>query len=236
MSGSALADAIDALLPQTQCTKCGYSGCLPYARAIAAGEADINQCPPGGGAGIGKLAALLGRKAKPLNPDYGSERRRAVALIDEARCIGCTLCIQACPVDAIVGAAKLMHTVIAELCTGCDLCLPPCPVDCIAMAPLPQPEAPWTQAMADAARARFQFRRLRLAREEAERAERLARKAQEKLEQPMPDAKKAVILAALERARARKAGIAPRNTDNLPPQVAAEIAAIDARRKAAKER
>ncbi len=235
MSGSALADAIDALLPQTQCSKCGYRGCLPYARAIAAGAADIDQCPPGGAAGMGKLAALLGRTAKPLNPANGSERRRAVALIDEARCIGCTLCIQACPVDAIVGAPKLMHTVIAELCTGCDLCVPPCPVDCIDMPPLAEAQAPWTQDMADAARSRFQFRSLRLAREEAERAERLARKAQEQLEQPMPDAKKAVILAALERAKARKAGVVPKNTDDLPPQVAAEIAATDARRKAARK-
>jgi Na+-translocating ferredoxin:NAD+ oxidoreductase subunit B len=235
MSGGALAGQIDALLPQTQCTKCGYGGCLPYARAIAAGEADINQCPPGGAAGIGKLAALLGREAKPLNPANGAERGRALALIDEARCIGCTLCIQACPVDAIVGAAKLMHTVIAELCTGCELCLPPCPVDCIDMVPLAQTEATWTLNMADAARARFQFRSVRLARETAERGERLARKAQEKLGQPMPDAKKAVILAALERAKARKAGIAPKNTANLPPQVAAEIAAIDARRQAAKK-
>ncbi|OGA32405.1 MAG: hypothetical protein A3F75_04425 [Betaproteobacteria bacterium RIFCSPLOWO2_12_FULL_64_23] len=236
MSGSALADEIDALLPQTQCTKCGYSGCLPYARAIAAGEADINQCPPGGAAGTAKLAALLGREAKPLNPANGAERGRAVALIDEARCIGCTLCIQACPVDAIVGAAKLMHTVIAGLCTGCDLCLPPCPVDCIDMVPLPQAQASWTPAMAAAARARFQFRRLRLAREEAERAERLARKAQKKMGQPMADAKKAVILAAIERAKAKKSGMAPRNTDNLPPQVREEIAAIDARRRAAKKR
>lgn len=236
MNERALAEQIDALLPQTQCAKCGYSGCMPYAEAIAAGAADINQCPPGGAAGMRKLAALLGRDEKPLNPANGAEQRRALALIDEARCIGCTLCIQACPVDAIVGAPKLMHTVIAELCTGCDLCLPPCPVDCIEMLPLPEAQAAWTQAMADAARARFQFRRLRLAREEAERAERLARKAQEKLEQPMSDSKKAVILAALERAKARKAGIAPTNTDNLPPQVAAEIAAIDARRKAAKTR
>ena len=236
MNDEALASKIDALLPQTQCTKCGYSGCLPYARAIASGAADINQCPPGGAAGIAKLAALLGREPKPLNPAKGAERARALALIDEARCIGCTLCIQACPVDAIVGAAKLMHTVIAELCTGCELCLPPCPVDCIAMVPLPQADAPWTQAMGDAARARFQFRSLRLAREAAERAERLARKAQGEPGQAMPDAKKAAILAAMERAKARKASIAPRNTENLSPQVLAEIAAIDARRMVAKKR
>ena len=235
MSGSTPADKIDALLPQTQCTLCGYSGCLPYARAIAAGEADINQCPPGGGAGVARLAALLGREARPLNPANGAEQRRAVARIDEARCIGCTLCIQACPVDAIVGAAKLMHTVIAGLCTGCELCIPPCPVDCIDMLPLPRAQAPWTQAMADAARARFQLRNLRLAGEQAERAERLARKAQEKLGQPMPDAKRAVILAALERAKQRKAGTAPRNADQPPPQVRGGMAAIDARPKAAKK-
>jgi H+/Na+-translocating ferredoxin:NAD+ oxidoreductase subunit B len=236
MNDEALAGKIDALLPQTQCTKCGYGGCLPYARAIAAGAADINQCPPGGATGIAKLAALLGREPKPLNPAHGAERGRALALIDEARCIGCTLCIQACPVDAIVGAAKQMHTVIAELCTGCELCLPPCPVDCIAMVPLPQADAPWTRAMADAARARFQFRSLRLAREAAERAERLARKAQGEPEGAMPDARKAAILAAMERAKARKAGTVPKNTDNLSPRALAEIAAIDARRMAAKKR
>jgi len=235
MTGRTLTAQIDELLPQTQCTKCGYSACLPYAEAIAAGAADINQCPPGGAAGIAKLAALLQRDAKPLNPANGMQRRRTVALIDEARCIGCTLCIQACPVDAIVGAAKCMHTVIAELCTGCDLCVPPCPVDCIAMLPVPQAQAPWTRDMAGTARARFEFRSVRLARDAAERAERLARKAQETLEQPMPDAKKATILAALERAKARKAGLTPRNTENLPPQVRAEIAAIDARRTAAKK-
>ena len=126
-------EKIDALLPQTQCGQCGYPGCRPYAEAIARDEADINQCPPGGEAGIRALADLLGREAKPLNPDHGEEAPPTVAVIDENVCIGCTLCIQACPVDAIVGAPKLMHTVIEAECTGCDLCLAPCPVDCIDM-------------------------------------------------------------------------------------------------------
>jgi electron transport complex protein RnfB len=126
-------DRIDALLPQTQCGQCNYPGCRPYAEAIAAGEAPINQCPPGGEAGIRALADLLGVEPLPLNPENGEEHPPTVAVIDEAACIGCTLCIQACPVDAIIGAPKLMHTVIAQACTGCDLCLPPCPVDCIEM-------------------------------------------------------------------------------------------------------
>ena len=133
----ALAERIEALLPQTQCTQCGYAGCKPYAQAIAAGEADIDQCPPGGDAGVFALAELLGRAAKPVNPTHGMHKPAQVALIREAECIGCTKCIQACPVDAIVGASKLMHTVIAELCTGCELCLPPCPVDCIDLVPAP---------------------------------------------------------------------------------------------------
>ncbi len=124
---------IDALLPQTQCGQCTYPGCRPYAEAIANGEADINQCPPGGEETIARLADLLGRAPKTLNPEHGQSQQAKVALIDEQTCIGCTLCIQACPVDAIVGAPKLMHTVIASECTGCDLCLPPCPVDCIDM-------------------------------------------------------------------------------------------------------
>jgi endonuclease-3 len=131
-----LADRIDALLPQTQCTRCGYPACRDYARAIARGEADINQCPPGGAAGIAALATLLGRAPKPLNPANGIEQPREVALIDEAVCIGCTKCILACPVDAIVGASKMMHSILVEECTGCELCIAPCPVDCISMAPM----------------------------------------------------------------------------------------------------
>jgi Na+-translocating ferredoxin:NAD+ oxidoreductase subunit B len=132
---------IDALLPQTQCTRCGYAGCTPYAAAIAGGEARINQCPPGGGATISALAELLGRPPEPLNPAHGSETAPRVAWIDESRCIGCARCLAPCPVDAIVGAAKYMHTVLAERCTGCELCLPPCPVDCIEMRPGAQPAA-----------------------------------------------------------------------------------------------
>jgi electron transport complex protein RnfB len=130
-----MVERIDRLLPQTQCGQCNYPGCRPYARAIATGEADINQCPPGGEAGVRALAALLGREPKPLDPAHGEAKAPVVALIIEPDCIGCTKCIQACPVDAIVGAPKQMHTVIADLCTGCELCLPPCPVDCIELVP-----------------------------------------------------------------------------------------------------
>jgi electron transport complex protein RnfB len=137
LSREELVAAIDRVLPQTQCSQCGYPGCRPYAAAIANGEADINQCPPGGAAGVRKLADLLGRTPKPLNPENGIEKSKVVALIVEADCIGCTKCIQACPVDAIVGAPRRMHTVIADLCTGCELCLPPCPVDCIVLQPAP---------------------------------------------------------------------------------------------------
>ncbi|MFY8133450.1 MAG: electron transport complex subunit RsxB [Aquimonas sp.] len=136
-------ERINALLPQTQCGQCNYPGCRPYAEAIARGEADINQCPPGGEAGVRALAELLGREAKPLSASHGIEQPPRVAFILEELCIGCVKCIQACPVDAIVGAPKRMHTVIAELCTGCDLCLPPCPVDCIEMRPLETPKPEW---------------------------------------------------------------------------------------------
>ena len=130
-----LAARIDRLLPQTQCGQCGFAGCKPYAEAIARGEADINQCPPGGDVGVRTLARFLGLQAKPLNPINGAEKPALVALIREEECIGCTKCIQACPVDAIIGAPKLMHTVLADLCTGCELCIPPCPVDCIDLVP-----------------------------------------------------------------------------------------------------
>lgn len=127
--------SIEQLLPQTQCAQCGYPGCKPYAKAIASGVADINQCPPGGDATIEKLASLLDRPVVPLDQQFGKTKSEAVALIDESECIGCTLCIHACPVDAIVGASKLMHTILADECTGCELCLPPCPVDCISLVP-----------------------------------------------------------------------------------------------------
>ncbi|GAA5160071.1 electron transport complex subunit RsxB [Viridibacterium curvum] len=143
VEGDPLVDKIDAILPQTQCGQCGFPGCKPYATAIAGGEADINQCPPGGEEGIRKLADLLGREFKPLNAENGVEKPKAVAFIDEQTCIGCTLCIQACPVDAISGAAKQMHTIIAPLCTGCELCVAPCPVDCITMETVQETYDTW---------------------------------------------------------------------------------------------
>lgn len=143
VEGDPLVERIDAVLPQTQCGQCGYPGCKPYATAIAAGEADINQCPPGGDAGVRALADLLGVEYKPLNTEHGVPKPKSVALIDENVCIGCTLCIQACPVDAILGAAKHMHTVIASECTGCELCIAPCPVDCISMEAIKESPDNW---------------------------------------------------------------------------------------------
>lgn len=137
VEGDPLVDQIDAILPQTQCGQCGYPGCRPYAEAIAKGEADINRCPPGGDEGVRRLADLLGREYKPLEAEEAANKPPSVAVIDESRCIGCTLCIQACPVDAIIGSSKQMHTVIDALCTGCELCVAPCPVECITMAPIP---------------------------------------------------------------------------------------------------
>jgi Na+-translocating ferredoxin:NAD+ oxidoreductase subunit B len=153
--GEALAVAIDALLPQTQCTRCGYKGCKPYSEAIAAGEAQINQCPPGGAATIEALARLTDRTPLPLNPANGVEGPELVAQIDEERCIGCAKCLPPCPVDAIVGMRKQMHTVIAELCTGCELCVAPCPVDCIVMMPRMSLPVPYAAPAATANRERF---------------------------------------------------------------------------------
>lgn len=143
VEGDPIVDQIDKILPQTQCGQCGFAGCRPYAEAIAAGEADINRCPPGGEATIQTLADLLDIEAKPLDAECGVEKPKMLAVIDEQRCIGCTLCIQACPVDAILGAAKHMHTVIASECTGCELCVEPCPVDCIDMVEMKPNPSTW---------------------------------------------------------------------------------------------
>jgi electron transport complex protein RnfB len=165
---------IDAVLPQTQCTRCGYLGCRPYAAAIAAGEAPINQCPPGGSATIQTLANLLGREFQTLNPANGVEAPQRVAWIDESRCIGCARCLPPCPVDAIIGAAKFMHTVLAERCTGCELCVAPCPVDCIEM----RPAKATAVNQADLNRTRYAAHTERLRRRSAERQRELdAKKA-----------------------------------------------------------
>ena len=172
-----LIEQIDALLPQTQCTKCGFAGCKPYAQAISNGSADINQCSPGGAAGISKLAGLLGVEEKPLNKKFGTEQARKVAYIVEQDCIGCTKCIPPCPVDAILGANKHMHTVITAECTGCELCVAPCPVDCIIMKDLNNP-SPWDHAAADHARQRYQNKQQRLEKQAQEKAERLEKQKQ----------------------------------------------------------
>lgn len=231
----ALADRIDALLPQTQCTRCGYEGCAPYARAIAEGEADINQCPPGGTEGIVKLAAITGRAVKPLNPANGVEKPLETAIIDESLCIGCTLCIQACPVDAIVGAAKLMHSVLPGWCTGCELCIAPCPVDCISMQPV-APMRAWTEADAQLARERYEARNARLVSDKREREQKLAAKTQSSTPPEDPAAaeaaarKKAIIAAAMERARAQRAAAQPKNTEHLSADAQRQIDEAEARR------
>jgi electron transport complex protein RnfB len=199
-----LVDCIDALLPQTQCEQCGYHGCRPYAEAIAHGDAPINQCPPGGAAGIEKLAALLQRPVLPLNSEHGVEKLRTLARIVEADCIGCTKCIQVCPVDAIVGASKLMHTVIADDCTGCELCVPACPVDCIVLLPMPLEQIDARHA--NVAREHFQQREARLERQRMQREAELAvRKTA--VDGSADDAgipQRNPVLEALARAKAKK--------------------------------
>ena len=172
-----LIEKINSILPQTQCGKCGFSGCKPYATAIAEGLADINQCPPGNKEGIQKLATLLGVEPKPLNTKHGLPKPESVALIDEETCIGCTFCIQACPVDAIVGASKKLHTVIAPECTGCELCIAPCPVDCITIIPLKKKADDlyiygnkFEKKSADHLRIRYERRIKRLEREKEDKA------------------------------------------------------------------
>ncbi|WP_310627810.1 electron transport complex subunit RsxB [Limnohabitans sp.] len=214
-----LVEQLNNALPQTQCTRCGYPDCQHYAEAIAQGEADINQCPPGGTEGVDRLAALTGKPALPLNPENGLEGPRTIAIIDEAWCIGCTLCIAACPTDAIVGANKRMHTVVEDYCTGCELCIPACPVDCISLEPIDMNLsgwAAWPQELADLARQRYDARAARLKREAVELDERLAAKAVKKLADlplhtkgtehaPEVNRKRAIIEAALAKAKARQA-------------------------------
>ncbi len=192
-----LTDRIAAALPQTQCRQCGFDGCLPYASAIARGDAGINQCPPGGANGIARIAIVVGRTATALNPDYGIEKPLALAVIDEAVCIGCTLCIQACPVDAIVGAARRMHDVIPELCTGCELCVPPCPVDCISMVPA---GFIWDDTHAHDAKRHYEARNRRLLRERSTAGQRRAATASTASTTDPASRKKAIIAAAVARA------------------------------------
>ncbi|RYX93333.1 MAG: electron transport complex subunit RsxB [Comamonadaceae bacterium] len=222
-----LAGRIDAVLPQTQCTRCGYPDCAAYAGAIADGEAEINQCPPGGAEGIARLSSVTGRPVLPLNPDHGAEAPRLMAVIDEAWCIGCTLCLKACPTDAIMGSNKLMHTVIEPYCTGCELCIPVCPVDCISLENETGERtgwAAWSAAQAAVAQDRYRFHATRLVREAQESSLRLEGWAEAKLAD-LPGhthghthgathsatgdeaaRKKAVIEAALARARSRRGG------------------------------
>ena len=217
VQNAALAARILDALPQTQCTRCGYPDCAAYAHAIAASEADINQCPPGGTQGIVRLAQLTGLTAKPLDPAFGVEGPRTVAFIDEDWCIGCTLCINACPTDAIVGSNKRMHTVIEAHCTGCELCLPVCPVDCILLENVSGTATGWSawpQTLADTARKRYEFASYRRTWEVGENEKRLEEKALTKLadlpahsqhtDPAILDKKRAVIEAALARARAKR--------------------------------
>ena len=206
-----LAARIEAALPQTQCTRCGFADCAAYARAIADGEAGINQCPPGGAQGIVRLAAVTGQPVTALDPRFGVEGPRSVVLIDEDWCIGCTLCIKACPADAIVGANKLMHTVLPEHCTGCELCIPVCPVDCMALVNVSGPSTgwnAWSPAQAQRAQERYHERQARLAREAQEMVRQEDAASTPKDGAPLASAasdKQAAIAAALARARARRA-------------------------------
>ncbi len=221
MTGN-LTEKLLAALPQTQCTRCGFPDCKAYAQAIASGEAAINQCPPGGDVGIARLSALTGQPVIPLNTDHGHEVPRTLAVIDEAWCIGCTLCIKVCPTDAIMGTNKMMHTVIEPYCTGCELCLPVCPVDCIALENATGTAtgwAAWSMPLSDLARDRYKTHSERLKRDGDLNAKRLISKAQTKLDDlaahsriidpQVLDKKRAVIEAALARARSKATQTGP---------------------------
>ncbi|HSH54301.1 MAG TPA: RnfABCDGE type electron transport complex subunit B [Methylotenera sp.] len=214
----ALIVSIDAILPQTQCKQCGYDGCKPYAAAIAANEAEINQCPPGGDLGIRALADLLAVEYRPLNIEHGVSKPKVLALIDETTCIGCTLCLAACPVDAILGAAKQMHTVITSECTGCELCLPPCPVDCISLEPAVEMPAMRIKQAADLARERYNFKLFRIEREILELAQKHVELAQ---------TRKSLVKTSMVKTSTNVAS----GSNNLVPDKKAAIAAALARAK-----
>lgn len=225
-----LIDSIDAVLPQTQCGQCGFPGCRPYAAAIVEGHADINQCPPGDREGIHKLAELLGIPPKPLNTSYGFPKPKAVAWIDERICIGCTFCIRSCPVDAIIGAAKQMHTVIAAECTGCELCIAPCPMNCISLIPMDAQMGDLLHSTADeakkktadAARARYQFRLQRLERDKQANKEPSQHKSIVKSQRTKTTAekrKKAIVQAAIKRAAALRTQTIKNNSSIEPHEL-----------------
>jgi Na+-translocating ferredoxin:NAD+ oxidoreductase subunit B len=218
-------EAIDRALPQTQCTRCGYPDCHRYAQAIAEGSAPINRCPPGGAEGISRLAAITGAAIEPLDASHGTEGPRRLAVIDEAACIGCTLCLPVCPVDCIIGGPKTMHTVMTALCTGCELCIPACPVDCISLIDVPGEKtgwSAWSQPQADEAKERYGFHQFRLQRDRNERNARLEARAltlkplvvdtseettgfaSKGAAVPEQEDKRAVIEAAMARARAAR--------------------------------
>ncbi len=205
----ALADRLNAVLPQTQCTRCGYPDCAAYARAMADGQAAINQCPPGGAQGIERLARLTGQAPLPLNPAHGQEGPRLLALIDEAWCIGCTKCLAACPTDAIVGGHKRMHTVLPEHCTGCELCIPVCPVDCISLENASGTHTgwdAWSEAAAHQARERYAFHSNRFSAGKAKHQKPPSSSAPANTPAPQGgvDPKQALIAASLARARAAR--------------------------------